>query len=72
MIINTYVPMPEWLTATLVYLAKKGLVLTLFLIGAGLSVKMIKNVGVKPFILAVLLWVIIGVSSFFVVLETID
>lgn len=72
MVMNTYLPLPEWLTTALVYLAKKGLVLTLFLIGAGLSVKMIKKVGVKPFILAVLLWIIIGVSSFFVVLETID
>lgn len=72
MVINTYLPLPSALTATLVYLAKKGLVLTLFLIGAGLSVKMIKAVGVKPFILAVLLWIVIGVSSFFVVMETID
>jgi len=72
MVINTYLPMPDWLTTTLVYLAKKGLVLTLFLIGAGLSVKMIRKVGVKPFILAVALWIIIGVSSFLVVLETID
>ncbi|MBD5322567.1 MAG: putative sulfate exporter family transporter [Duncaniella sp.] len=71
MVINTYLPLPTALTATLVYLSKKGLVLTLFLIGAGLSVKMIKAVGVKPFILAVLLWIIIGVSSFFVVMETI-
>ena len=46
--------------------------LTLFLIGAGLSVKMIKNVGVKPFVLAVMLWIVIGVSSFIVVMETID
>lgn len=72
MVMNTYLPLPEWLTIALVLLAKKGLVLTLFLIGAGLSVKMIKNVGVKPFVLAVALWIIIGVSSFFVVLETID
>ena len=72
MIVNTYLPLPAWLTATLVYLAKKGLVLTLFLIGAGLSVKMIKNVGVKPFVLAVMLWIVIGVSSFIVVMETID
>ncbi len=72
MVINTYLPLPEWLTIALVLLAKKGLVLTLFLIGAGLSVKMIKNVGVKPFVLAIALWIIIGVSSFFVVLETID
>lgn len=72
MVINTYLPLPSALTATLVYLAKKGLVLTLFLIGAGLSVNMIKAVGIKPFILAVLLWIIIGVSSFLVVMETID
>ncbi len=72
MVINTYLPLPTWLTATLVYLAKKGLVLTLFLIGAGLSVKMVRSVGVKPFILAVGLWILIAVSSFFVVMATID
>ena len=49
MIVNTYLPLPAWLTATLVYLAKKGLVLTLFLIGAGLSVKMIKKCGCEAF-----------------------
>ena len=72
MVINTYLPLPAWLTSTLVYLAKKGLVLTLFMIGAGLSVKMVKAVGVKPFVLAILLWIVIGVSSFFVVMNTID
>lgn len=72
MVINTYLPLPAWLTRTLIYLAKKGLVLTLFLIGAGLSVKMVKAVGVRPFILAVGLWIVIGVSSFFVVMATID
>lgn len=71
MVANTYLPLPGWLTATLVYLAKKGLVLTLFLIGAGLSIATVKAVGVKPFILAVALWIIIGVSSFFVVMATI-
>ncbi|MCM1163570.1 MAG: putative sulfate exporter family transporter [Muribaculaceae bacterium] len=71
MVANTYLNLPEWLTATLVYLAKKGLVLTLFLIGAGLSVKTIKSVGVKPFVLAVSLWIIIGISSFLVVMATI-
>jgi len=55
-----------------VYLARKGLVLTLFLIGAGLSVKMVKSVGFKPFLLAVILWIVIGVSSFLVVMNTID
>ena len=72
MVLNTYLPMPEWLTSSLVYLARKGLVLTLFLIGAGLSVKMVKSVGFKPFLLAVILWIVIGVSSFLVVMNTID
>ncbi len=71
MVANTYLNLPEWLTTTLVYIAKRGLVLTLFCIGASLSMKTIKSVGVKPMILAVALWIIIGVSSFFVVKATI-
>ena len=72
MVANTYLPLPAALTSTLVYLSKKGLVLTLFLIGASLSLNTVKAVGLKPFILAVSLWIIIGVSSFFVVMATID
>lgn len=72
MVINTYCNLPSALTGTLVYLAKKGLVLTLFPIGASLSLKTVKAVGFKPFVLAVSLWIIIGVSSFFVVMATIE
>ena len=71
MIANTYLPLPEALTSTLVYIAKRGLVLTLFCIGASLSMKTIRSVGIKPMLLAVALWIIIGVSSFFVVMATI-
>ena len=71
MVINTYCGLPEAVSATVVYIAKRALVITLFFIGASLSVKMIKSVGVKPLILAVLLWIIIGVSSFLVVMNTI-
>lgn len=72
MVINTYCGLPEAVSTTVVYIAKRALVITLFFIGASLSVKMIKSVGVKPLILAVLLWIIIGVSSFFVVMGTIE
>ncbi len=72
MVANTYCNLPGWLTSGLVYVAKRGLVLTLFLIGASLSLKTIKEVGVKPLLLAIALWIIIGVSSFFVVMHTID
>ncbi|MCM1521121.1 MAG: putative sulfate exporter family transporter [Muribaculaceae bacterium] len=71
MVANTYLSLPSFLTASLVYIAKKGLVLTLFLIGAGLSISTVRAVGVKPFILAVSLWIVIGVSSFLVVMATI-
>lgn len=53
------------------WLAKKGLVLTLFMIGASLSLATIKQVGVRPLLLAVLLWIAIGVGSFLVVEATI-
>lgn len=72
MVANTYLPLPAALTGTLVYLAKKGLVLTLFCIGASLSLKTIRRVGVKPLLLAIALWIVIGVSSFFVVMATIN
>ncbi|MDE6248303.1 MAG: putative sulfate exporter family transporter, partial [Paramuribaculum sp.] len=71
MLVNTYCGLPVAVSEWLVWLAKKGLVLTLFLIGASLSLSTIKSVGSRPLLLAVLLWIIIGVSSFFVVLYTI-
>ena len=71
MLVNTYCGIPEAVSATIVYIAKKLLVVTLFFIGASLSIKMIKSVGFKPLLLAILLWIIIGVSSFLVVEATI-
>lgn len=71
MIINTYCGLPAAFSEWCVWLAKKGLVLTLLLIGASLSLKTIKAVGVKPLLLAILLWIVIGVSSFLVVRATI-
>ncbi|MBR5332668.1 MAG: putative sulfate exporter family transporter [Muribaculaceae bacterium] len=70
MVINTYCNLPQQLTSTLLLIAKKGLVLTLFLIGASLSLSTIKKVGIKPLILAITLWIIIGISSFVVVTMT--
>jgi uncharacterized membrane protein YadS len=71
MIINTYCGLPKVLTSSIVWLAKKGLVLTLFFIGASLSLKTIKSVGTRPLLLAVALWIVIGISSFVVVMYTI-
>lgn len=63
MIANTYINIPEQITTAIVFLSKKALVLTLFLIGGGLSTKVIKSVGVRPMILGVGLWIFIALVS---------
>lgn len=71
-VINTYLPIPEQFTKAAVWFAEKGMVVTLFLIGASLSRKMIRSVGTKPLLLAVALWILIGVSSLVVVCTTMN
>ena len=65
MIFNTYVGTDSLRPAynVLVDIAKQCLIAVLFAIGAGLSLKVIKQVGVKPLVQAVALWIIIGVGS---------
>lgn len=67
MIINTYCYLPQEISKSIIWLAKRGLVITLFMIGASLSISSIKNIGFKPLLLAIALWIIIGISSFLVV-----
>lgn len=44
-------------------LARKGLIITMFFIGASLSRDVLKQVGLKPLVQGVLLWIVISVSS---------
>ena len=69
MLLNTFVPAIQSLSPMLVHLAKIGLTVTLFFIGAGLSAKMIRTVGVRPYVLGVVLWVVISVASLYVILH---
>jgi uncharacterized integral membrane protein (TIGR00698 family) len=71
MAVSTYIPSLVQEYAILVMIAKKGLTITLFLIGAGLSLETMKSVGVKPLVQGVLLWLLISVLSIIVVLFTI-
>lgn len=68
MIANTYLPIPAAITSSIVWLSKKALVLTLFLIGAGLSRQVIKSVGIRPMVLGLILWAFIGVFSLIFIL----
>lgn len=63
MCIATYFPQFKSVYEIAVLIAKKGMTLTLFLIGAGLSLSTIKAVGAKPLIQGVILWIMISLLS---------
>lgn len=68
MVANTFLPIPEVVGSSIVWLAKKGLTVTLFLIGAGLSRGVIKQVGFRPMAQGIMLWIFIGLISLGVVM----
>jgi uncharacterized integral membrane protein (TIGR00698 family) len=59
-IVRTYTPANPAVWDVLVRIARIGLTVTLFLIGAGLSRKSLAAVGARPLILGVLLWMVIS------------
>jgi uncharacterized integral membrane protein (TIGR00698 family) len=67
MVVNTYCDLPEKLTHDLVYGAKKGLAITLFLIGSSLSPAVLKKVGIKPLVQGVTIWILIATVSLIVI-----
>jgi len=70
-VIRTYAPenFPLSIFESFVGLAKIGLTVTLFLIGASLSRQVLKKVGVRPLIQGLVLWIIISVVSLLAVLR---
>ena len=63
-LINTYLlnSVPE-VGKAISGLARKGLIITMFFIGASLSTDVLKSVGVKPLLQGVLLWLVISIGS---------
>lgn len=66
-VISTFIPAVEIVSPTIVMLAKKGLLLSLFLIGANISLSALKAISPKPFWQGVILWGIISVVSLAVI-----
>ena len=67
MIVNTYMTGIKHIAPILVTVGKTGLTLTLFLIGAGLSGKVLKAVGVKTLLQGIILWLVISVAALWAV-----
>ncbi len=69
MVIATYMPQGAKLYAKTVGIARYGMIYTLFLIGSGLSWESLKQVGARPILLGVILWVVISVVSAITILN---
>lgn len=68
-LINSYFPAIKDEASYVVDFSKSSLKVALFLIGTGLSFQNLKNIGIKPLLLGIILWVVISVISLFAVLE---
>lgn len=68
-LVNSYFPAIKEVTNYVVDFSKSSLKVALFLIGTGLSFQNLKNIGIKPLFLGIILWIVISVISLFAVLE---
>ena len=66
-ICNTYLPAGGPVYGLLVKVAKLGLTATLFLIGSGISIATLKQVGHRPLLQGILLWLVVSVTSLWLI-----
>ena len=67
--INSWLPAFDMVWDGLYALSKQALVMTLFLIGAGLTKQVLRQVGARPLLLGVMLWVVVSVATLVLILE---
>lgn len=72
MALNTYVPLVQNFSPYISGIAKAGLTLTLFLIGSGINRKVLESVGLRPFLQGLVLWIIISITSLWVIANYIN
>jgi uncharacterized integral membrane protein (TIGR00698 family) len=68
-VMNSYVPWFKPAYPELARLGRLGLAVTLFLIGTGISRDTIKEVGARPMIQGVLLWLVVGSVSLLAIMK---
>lgn len=67
MVINSIFPQFSNIGETIFNVSKSSLVATLFIIGSSLSIKSIKEVGIKPLLLGVILWFVVSIISLLII-----
>src|SRR5215470_287931 len=66
-LLNTYIPQFSGVSQSLSHLGRLGLTATLFLIGSGISRTTLKQVGWRPLLQGVLLWIVVAVASLWMI-----
>lgn len=66
---GTYLPFLKNFNQYISEFSRDLLKVALFLIGAGLSFRNLKNIGIKPLLLGIILWILISGISLYAVLE---
>ena len=64
---NTYLPSAAHAYTLAAKLAKMGLTATLFLIGSGISMATVREVGHRPFLQGILLWLMVSIGSLWLI-----
>ena len=62
-VLNTFLPALATVTPTILWLAKKALLLSLFLIGSNLSRNTLQSISARPFWQGLILWIIVASTS---------
>jgi uncharacterized integral membrane protein (TIGR00698 family) len=66
---NSYLPIFNAVYPQLKHLGTIGLTVTLYLIGTGLSVKVLRNVGIRPLLQGIILWILVASGSLALILR---
>lgn len=66
---GTYFPFLQNFNSIISEISRDTLKVALFLIGAGLSLQNLKNIGIKPLLLGIILWIFISSISLYAVLQ---
>ena len=69
---NTYLPSIGFVYPYIVHMAKIGLIITLFLIGLGLTKKALKALGAKAMVLGTITWIVVATTTLIAILFTVS
>ncbi|MEM9075833.1 MAG: putative sulfate exporter family transporter [Bacteroidota bacterium] len=69
MLINSYIPEAGQISESVVWVARKALIFTLFLIGMQINITQLKKLGFNILIVGVFTWIVLGAISLYYVLN---